>query len=158
MKNLWAPWRLVYILSDKKQNGCVFCNALKEKQDEKNFILYRSEACFVIMNIFPYNPGHIMVVPNRHINNISLLDKKEKECIFNTLQKFCKILETAFKPSGLNMGLNMGETAGAGIVEHIHFHIVPRWQGDVNFMSIVADTRVISESLTEIYFKIKEYV
>ncbi len=159
MKTLWAPWRMAYILSEKKPESCVFCDAFTQiSKDDKNYVLYRSEFCFVIMNIFPYNPGHIMVVPNRHINHIKLLTKSESSDIFSTIQKFCNILETAIKPDGFNIGMNLGSVSGAGIVDHIHFHIVPRWSGDTNFMSTISDTKVISESLRATYNKIREFI
>jgi len=158
MKTLWAPWRMAYILSEKKTEGCVFCNAYKEQNDEKNYVLFRSTHCFVIMNIYPYNPGHIMVVPNRHIDHIKLLHEKESIDIFQVMQNFCNILESAFKPNGINIGMNIGSAAGAGIADHIHFHIIPRWNGDTNFMSTVCDTKVISESLRQTYNKIKEII
>lgn len=158
MNTLWAPWRMAYILSDKKTNECVFCKAFNEQKDEENFVLFRSKYCFVIMNIYPYNPGHIMVVTNRHINHIKLLDEKESVDFFSTVQMFCNYLEAAFKPNGFNIGMNIGEAAGAGIEEHIHFHIVPRWVGDINFMSTVCDTKVISESLRQTYNKIRELI
>ncbi|AHF97505.1 MAG: HIT family protein [Desulfurella sp.] len=158
MKTLWAPWRMAYILSEKKPGSCVFCDALNQQKDEDNYILYRSKHCFVIMNIFPYNPGHIMVVPNRHINHIKLLTNDESIDVFKTVQNFCDILEKAFKPNGLNIGMNLGSASGAGIADHIHFHIVPRWIGDTNFMSTVCDTKVISEGLRATYNKIKEFI
>ncbi len=158
MKTLWAPWRMAYILSEKKPNECVFCKAFEDKKDEENYVLYRSNYCFVIMNIFPYNPGHIMVVPNRHISHIKLLDDKESIDIFSTIQAFCDILEKAFKPDGFNIGMNIGTHAGAGIADHIHFHIVPRWNGDTNFISTICDTKVISEGLRQTYNKIKEFI
>ncbi|OSS42202.1 HIT family protein [Desulfurella amilsii] len=158
MKTLWAPWRMAYILSEKKPEDCVFCNAFRERKDEENYVLFRSKHCFVIMNIYPYNPGHIMVVPNRHIDHIKLLNEQERADIFQVMQTFCNILETAFKPNGFNIGMNIGSTAGAGIADHIHFHIVPRWNGDTNFISTVCDTKVISESLRQTYNKIKELI
>ncbi|MGB9755412.1 MAG: HIT family protein [Desulfurella sp.] len=158
MNTIWAPWRMAYILSDKKTNECVFCKAFNEKKDEENFVLFRSQYCFVIMNIYPYNPGHIMVVTNRHINHIKLLEEKESVDFFSTVRMFCNYLEMAFKPNGMNIGMNIGEAAGAGIEDHIHFHIVPRWVGDTNFMGTVCDTKVISESLRQTYNKIKELI
>ncbi|MGC9257889.1 HIT family protein [Desulfurella sp.] len=158
MNTIWAPWRMAYILSDKKTNECVFCKAFNEKKDEENFVLFRSQYCFVIMNIYPYNPGHIMVVTNRHINHIKLLEEKESVDFFSTVRMFCNYLEIAFKPNGMNIGMNIGEAAGAGIEDHIHFHIVPRWVGDTNFMGTVCDTKVISESLRQTYNKIKELI
>lgn len=158
MENLWAPWRIGYILSDKTKGGCVFCKAFEEHEDEANFLLHRSTHCFAIMNIYPYNPGHIMIVPNRHINNISLLSKEESIDLFDTLKQFCSYIESAFKPAGLNIGMNIGQAAGAGIEDHIHIHIVPRWIGDVNFMSVISDTKVISEGLNQTYKKLKEQI
>ncbi len=156
MKQLWAPWRMGYILSDKKENGCVFCNAYNSDNDEDKLVIYRDKYAFVIMNIYPYNAGHIMVVPNRHISSPTFLKPEEELNMFNLVNKSIDVLNKAISPEGFNIGMNLGRTAGAGIEDHIHIHIVPRWNGDTNFMPIVSNTKVISESINETYKKLKE--
>jgi len=155
MERLWAPWRIGYILSDKKEEGCIFCNALRAKNDEEKLILYRSEHSFIIMNLYPYNAGHIMVVPNRHLNTPLELTEKEQLDLFKLVNMGVKAIQKVMKPDGFNLGMNLGKTAGAGIDDHIHIHIVPRWNGDTNFMSTVSDTKVISEALKETYKKLR---
>jgi len=157
MEQLWAPWRMGYILSDKKENGCVFCNAYNSNDDEDKLVIYRDKYAFVIMNLYPYNTGHIMVVPNRHIDSPTVLKPEEELNIFNLVNKSIDVLKKAVAPEGFNVGMNLGRIAGAGIDDHIHIHIVPRWNGDTNFMPVVSDTKVISESISETYKKLKEY-
>ncbi len=156
MERIWAPWRIGYILSDKKENGCVFCNAFKTKKDKEKLVIHRSQHSFVIMNLYPYNAGHIMVVPNRHIDSPTLLDAQEQLDMFNTVNQTLDILKTVMHPDGFNLGMNLNRTAGAGIEDHIHIHIVPRWNGDTNFMSTISNTKVISEAIEETYDKIKK--
>ncbi len=158
MERMWAPWRIGYILSDKKEDGCIFCNAYKADNDKKYLVVYRSEHSFVIMNKYPYNAGHIMIVPNRHIDNSISLKTEEQLDIFSLINKSIQALKKALKPDGFNLGMNLGRVAGAGIDDHIHIHIVPRWNGDTNFMSTVADVKVVSESIEETYEKIKKYL
>ncbi len=155
MERLWAPWRIGYILSDKKEDGCVFCNALRSNNDEEKFVLYRSKHSFIIMNLYPYNAGHLMVVPNRHINSPLSLAEEEQTDMFKLVNKSIEAIQKTMNPEGFNLGMNLGRTAGAGIDDHIHIHIVPRWNGDTNFMSTVSDTKVISEALKETYNKLK---
>jgi len=154
---MWAPWRMEYVASQyNESNGCVFCNSPKDKDDKKNHIVYRGEHCYVILNKFPYNNGHVMVLPYQHSSD--LLDLSEDihaECQ-ELIRKTIKALRKVFNPQGINIGLNMGNAAGAGIAEHIHYHILPRWEGDTNFMPVVAGVKVISESLDSAYFKLKE--
>ena len=152
---LYSPWRLQYILSNKDKE-CIFCVKPSENSDEKHLILHRSEYCFVIMNIFPYNNGHLMVVPNRHVPNLNELDKKEIDDQFETVQLCEKVITKVYNPDGINIGMNLGKAAGAGIDEHLHVHIVPRWNGDVNFMTAISGTRVIPESFEQAYSKLKE--
>ncbi|WP_035587265.1 HIT family protein [Hippea jasoniae] len=156
MERLWAPWRIGYILSDKKEDGCIFCNAYRLNEDEESLVLYRGKFSFIIMNLYPYNAGHLMVVPNRHINSPLKLEKDEQLELFELTNKSIEVLSKVLKPDGFNLGMNLGRTAGAGIDDHIHIHIVPRWSGDTNFMSTVSDTKVISEALKETYKKLKE--
>jgi len=152
---LYSPWRLQYILANKEK-GCIFCLKPNENDDEKHLILHRSQLGFVIMNIFPYNNGHLMVVPNRHVSRLEMLSKKEIDDLFETVRLCEKVLTKVYRPDGLNIGLNLGKAAGAGIDEHLHVHIVPRWNGDVNFMTVIGGTRVIPEPFAEAYKRLKE--
>ena len=151
---LWAPWRMEYILGEKEK-GCIFCNRVQMQNDRDNLILERGELCFVIMNRFPYNNGHVMVVPYRHTGDITVLNENEMCDVMAWLQKSVRALEIAFNPHGFNLGMNIGKVAGAGIDDHLHFHIVPRWEADTNFMPIVSRTKVVSEALFDSYDKIK---
>ncbi len=149
---LWAPWRIEYILS-KKDDRCAFCDA-QAGEDEKQLILKRGKYCFIIMNIFPYNPGHLMVVPYMHTSDFSDLDKEmhAEISVFENLS--LKILDDVMHPEGYNVGLNLGRVAGAGIKDHLHVHIVPRWNGDTNFMPVLSSTRIVSEALVSTYNKL----
>ena len=153
MKTLWAPWRMEYLIS-KKRDDCLFCAILKEQKDRDNLILYRSSHCFVVMNRYPYNNGHIMVVPNIHKSNFEDIPEKDLIDLGKTTQFSLKRLKKLFKPEGFNMGMNLGSAAGAGIKDHAHLHIVPRWAGDTNFMTAVSEIKVVSEHITETYDKL----
>jgi ATP adenylyltransferase len=155
MDVLYSPWRINYILS-KKDEECIFCLKPQAAEDEKHFIVFRSRYCYVILNVYPYNNGHIMVVPNRHVSSLGDLERKELNDLFETVQLSEKVLIKTYKPEGLNIGLNLGKSGGAGIEDHIHVHLVPRWQGDANFMSVVGGVRVIPESFEQAYKQIKE--
>jgi len=148
VKKLWAPWRIDYILQPKPE-GCIFCDKPKEKKDRDNLILYRGSTSFVIMNFYPYTNGHIMVVPYRHVSDLDLLTEKEQSEMMKLLTESSKILKIILKSEGLNIGMNLGRVAGAGIDDHLHFHIVPRWNGDTNFLPVTGYTRVISQGLYE---------
>jgi ATP adenylyltransferase len=151
--HLWTPWRMQYIEKvDKK--GCIFCNKLKES-DKKAFIIERTEKCFSMLNIYPYNNGHLMVAPKRHVARLDLLSQDELNEIIQLVAKTQKILKIKFKPHGFNIGLNLGRVAGAGVAGHIHFHIVPRWDGDTNFMPVIGNTKVIPQLLEETYKLLK---
>jgi len=154
MERIWAPWRIEYIEKPKK-GGCILCQKPRENNDEANFILYRGQNNFIILNAFPYNPGHLMVVPYRHITNLQDLTDDEAKEHLDVVKRAVKLLTEVLKPTGFNIGLNIGKIAGAGIKHHLHTHIVPRWQGDVNFMPVLSDTRVISEALAATYKKLK---
>ena len=154
-ENLWAPWRLSYVKREKKATGCVFCRSKKSKKDAKNLVLYRGKKCFVIMNLYPYNNGHIMVVPNRHVDDLTKLTPTESRELFELTIRFEKILRKELKAGGFNIGINLGEVAGAGIKTHLHMHIVPRWKGDTNFMPLIAQTKVISQTLESLYESLK---
>ncbi|MBI4304679.1 MAG: HIT domain-containing protein [Chloroflexi bacterium] len=150
MKLLWAPWRIEYIRA-KKSAGCILCEKPKENTDTANYILYRGKMNFIIMNSYPYNPAHLMVAPYRHIPSLEELTNEELLEHYQLVGRAIKVLREAFNPGGFNLGMNIGKVAGAGIADHVHTHVVPRWQGDTNCMPVIAETRVISEALSETY-------
>lgn len=151
MERIWAPWRLKYVTGcDDKKDTCIFCDHVKEQDREKK-ILARGEHCFVVMNIFPYNNGHLMVAPYRHVSDLSQLNREEMYEILECLAEWTEILKSAMHCHGFNVGINLGRIAGAGIADHLHVHIVPRWDGDTNFMPVIADTKIIPQSLEECY-------
>lgn len=157
MKNLWAPWRMTYILSSDKGGGCIFCLGTNRERDEERLILYVGEHTMVIMNRFPYNNGHLLVAPNRHVPDLSHLNDNENLDIIKMVQKTIEILKSHMNPDGFNVGLNLGRVAGAGMEEHMHFHIVPRWNGDTNFMTVFDDVRVIPQHIQETYKQLRPY-
>ncbi|MEO0215829.1 MAG: HIT domain-containing protein [candidate division WOR-3 bacterium] len=154
MKRLWAPWRVEYIRSPSR--GCFLCEALREKDAERVFVLENGTKAFTIMNRYPYNNGHLLVAPIRHIGSIEELNDDEVLDIHRLILRAIKVMEVVIKPAGFNVGINQGSVAGAGLVDHIHVHLVPRWPGDTNFMPIIGETKVISEGLKETYNKIKK--
>ena len=160
MKKLWAPWRMEYISNMKKmnKNGCIFCKALKGKKDKDNLVLYRGSHCFIIMNKFPYTHGHLMLAPKRHVAKFEDLKKEEKQELMDLIQRGISALKKALKAQGYNLGMNIGRAAGAGVLGHIHLHLVPRWEGDTNFMPMLSKTKVISEDLKKTYTKLKKYL
>ena len=154
MERIWAPWRIPYIRLQKPA-GCIFCDKPKENKDEENLILYRGKQNFVIMNAYPYNPGHLMVVPYRHTGKLEDMGPEERNEHYEIVSRAVGILRGVTMTESFNIGMNLGRVAGAGIDDHIHTHIVPRWNGDNNFMPVVADTRIISESMEDIYKRLK---
>jgi len=158
MQRLWAPWRMAYIEgeSEKKTDRCIFCDFPAENDDEKHLIAYRSETCFVILNKFPYNNGHLMVVPYQHTGDLLELEDNTLLDIQQTIQKTVQVLRNTVHPHAMNIGMNLGRTAGAGIDKHLHYHIVPRWDGDTNFMPVISQTKVISESLKATWSRLKQ--
>ncbi len=155
MHHIFAPWRIRYIQSPGHE-GCIFCDFPAENQDEKRLILYRGKWSFIIMNTYPYNPGHVMIAPYAHKAELEKLSSEEVLEIFENSKAIMKAIEKTMNPDGFNLGINIGKVAGAGIVDHIHLHIVPRWNGDTNFMPVLADVRVIPEALEETYRKLKD--
>ena len=148
---IWAPWRKEYITS-KKPRGCIFCVGKKKKaSDKKNYILKRARYSFSILNRYPYNNGHVMIAPYRHVKGLEALSKKEILDFMNLANYTKKKIDKFLKPTGYNMGMNIGRIAGAGFPGHVHMHIVPRWEGDTNFMPVVTDTKVVSYSLEEMW-------
>jgi ATP adenylyltransferase len=147
MDRLWTPWRLRYVTETSASTaGCIFCHALARVDDEP-LVVYRGKTAFVILNKFPYNNGHLMVVPGRHVGWLADLDATELHEFITLTQTSERVLQQAYHPHGFNMGLNLGKPAGAGVLDHVHMHVVPRWNGDTNFMSVVGETRVLPEEL-----------
>ena len=156
MQHIYSTWRSEYIGRDKNNEGCAFCLALKEQDSPENLIFHRGETCFVILNLFPYTSGHLMVVPYTHTNQLSDLPAEMLNEMMQLVQKAVRVMEEVYHPQGFNVGLNLGSAAGAGIAAHMHMHVVPRWQGDANFMSIIGQTRVMPEDLELTYRRLSE--
>ncbi len=156
MDKLWAPWRSKYIAKVGSIKGCIFCSKPKSKKDKKNHIICRSRHSFSILNIYPYNNGHMMIVPYRHVNDIAKLNDEETLDLMHLLKKSQELLSKTMHPDGYNIGINIGRAAGAGLKDHVHIHLVPRWIGDSNFMPVFATTKVISESLDALYDRLKK--
>ncbi len=156
MDRIWAPWRIEYILGPKPDQ-CIFCIPESTEEDEERLILFRGKTCFVIMNQFPYNNGHLMVSPYSHVYSIIDLNASERHELIDLVKKSTGILQESFNPDGLNVGLNIGQAAGAGIEEHLHFHLVPRWIGDHSFMAVFSETMVIPEHLRSAYNRLRPY-
>jgi ATP adenylyltransferase len=152
---MWAPWRLKYVAEEKGETGCVFCSRLASNNDTKSLILRRSDHAFVIMNLYPYNTGHVMIVPNRHVADPEELTSEELSDFSSLLPETLAILRRVLRPAGFNIGMNVGAIAGAGVADHLHQHIVPRWQGDANFMPIIAGTMVLPELIPATYAKVR---
>ncbi len=150
MKVLWAPWRMEYILSEGGK-GCFLCDLTEAEPSEENLLLHRNEHAMVLMNKYPYNNGHILVAPIAHTSDLSELTEPEYGGTMELFRFSLKALEGLMNPEGFNAGLNLGKTGGAGLEEHVHFHIVPRWHGDTNFMPVIGDLRVIPEAIKETY-------
>ncbi len=159
MKRLFSPWRSQYIASFKnekpRKGKSLFTRILHDKNDKKNFVLLRKKHCFVVMNLYPYNSGHLMVVPYRQTRDMSDITAEEFAEIMQVAAEMMKILKILMKPHGFNFGANIGRVAGAGIDDHIHFHIVPRWNGDTNFMPVLGEIKVVSEEMKKMYKDIK---
>ncbi len=156
MNYLWSPWRMEYILSPKSVEGCVFCEGLKQEDGPDNLIIHRGSKAFVMLNRFPYTSGHLMIVPYEHRPSLDLLDAGSRSDLMELSARAIQVLEILYTPQGYNLGMNIGNAAGAGITDHVHMHIVPRWVGDTNFMSAVSQTRVLPELLEETYRRVKE--
>jgi ATP adenylyltransferase len=161
MDKLWSPWRSQYIESFKDEpkdftEDSLFTRILKQDKDKENYILHRGRTCFIIMNLYPYNSGHLMIVPYKQAKDINELDNETRLELLELIDTGCKTLTDALKPHGFNIGANLGRVAGAGVEHHIHFHIVPRWNGDTNFMPVLNEVKIISEAMNETYEKLKK--
>jgi len=156
MKTLWAPWRIEYIAGEKEE-GCIFCDKPKEGRDKENLILYKGDTGFIIMNRYPYSNGHLMAVPYKHTNDMSELNEDERLELMNLTTKCIEILDI-MNPDGFNVGMNLGTAGGAGIDDHLHFHVVPRWNGDTNFMPLIGDVKIMPEYLEDTYKTLSEQI
>ncbi len=157
MQRLWAPWRLNYIKTYRKNmSECVFCDALEQEDSAENLIIFRGEHSFVILNRFPYTSGHLMVLPNVHTDRLEKVDAETRAEMMELINQGTQVLSQIYAPEGFNLGANLGAAAGAGIEQHVHMHIVPRWVGDTNFMSVVGETRVLPESVEKSWLGINQ--
>jgi ATP adenylyltransferase len=155
MKHIWSPWRMEYIENHGKQGGCVFCEVVAAADSTDNLIVYRGQLAFVILNRYPYTSGHVMVVPFEHKPNLEQLDAATRGEMMELTSRATAVLRTTYNTQAFNVGLNIGEAAGAGVKEHVHIHVVPRWNGDTNFMSSLADTRILPELLEDTWQRIR---
>ena len=155
MDFVFSPWRYSYITSATQPGDCVFCSILKSQNDAGNLVVYRGKSCFVMLNAFPYTSGHAMVVPYEHLDELQKLSRAAADELMALTQKLEGVLRELYRPDGINLGMNVGQAAGAGIAGHIHMHVLPRWFGDTNFMTAVAETRVLPEDLQTTHSRIK---
>jgi ATP adenylyltransferase len=158
MDHLWTPWRFHYIASDKSQ-ACVFCDMQRDQEtDEDHLILLRESHCFAVLNRFPYTSGHLMIVARRHLSSLTDATEGELSQMILLARDLQKALDVIYRPDGFNIGFNLGKSAGAGIAGHLHLHLVPRWQGDSNFVAVLGETRLIPEDLQTTYRKLRDYL
>ncbi|MBC7104763.1 MAG: HIT domain-containing protein [Firmicutes bacterium] len=157
MDRLWAPWRSSYVVMAARHDEpeCIFCAKLADDQDEPNYVVRREELCFALLNLYPYNNGHLLVAPNRHVGEVEELTDDEMVALFRLTRTMIGALRRAMNPDGFNVGVNLGRVAGAGVPGHFHIHVVPRWNGDTSFMPVLGDTKVISQSLEEAYRRLR---
>ena len=154
MKRLWSPWRMEYLTEERPQ-GCIFCLKAAEKRDPENLIAWRGQRAFVMLNRYPYNAGHLMVVPYEHVASVEDLPVETLAELMLLVNRCLRALRRTMAPDAFNIGANLGRVAGAGIAEHVHLHVVPRWEGDTNFMPVLADVRVVPELLADTYCKVR---
>jgi ATP adenylyltransferase len=157
MKQLWAPWRMAYIDQDSKENGCLFCDKVREPDLREALVLAQTSHSVVMLNKYPYNNGHLLLAPKRHERRLSDLAVTEYADLSEALRQSVQIVQAVLRPGGINLGMNLGKCAGAGVEDHLHWHVVPRWEGDTNFMPVVGDTRVMPQHLLESYDRFKPY-
>ncbi|MBL8148733.1 MAG: HIT domain-containing protein [Blastocatellia bacterium] len=157
MDHLWSPWRYQYIAKEKKYNECVFCRLPKEERDEETFIVYRGCFNYIVLNIFPYTSGHLLVIPFQHTSSFSDIEKEVSDEMMDLTKKCQAVLQQEYKPDGFNLGMNLGVASGAGVAEHLHMHILPRWFGDANFTSVIGETRILPEMLGNTFLRLKKY-
>ena len=157
MKQLWAPWRMAYINEASKTEGCIFCEKLNEKNAREALVLAQTAHSFVMLNKYPYNNGHLLLAPKRHEKHLPRLLSEEYGDLNEALRRSIEIIEEALAPGGINLGMNLGKCAGAGVEDHLHWHVVPRWEGDTNFMPVLGDARVMPQHLLESYDRLSPY-
>ena len=155
MDRLWNPWRYQYITKENRPEGCIFCDLPKEQKDDATLIVHRARFNYVILNRYPYTTGHLMVVPFQHTDSLQGIDEAAAQEMFSLVRIADQKLREVYRPKGMNLGMNLGEAAGAGIAEHIHMHVLPRWIGDANFLTVIGETRILPEELWETYRKLK---
>jgi ATP adenylyltransferase len=155
MDYLWTPWRYAYVTAGSKTSGCIFCDLPKVGDDVKARIVYRGQSCYIVLNTYPYTPGHVMVVPFAHLDELQKLPADAAHEMMNLSQKMERVLRQLYSPDGVNLGMNIGKAAGAGVAGHIHMHVLPRWVADANFVSVVGETRILPESLETTYERIR---
>ncbi len=156
MNHLWTPWRSKYIQEKKDKGRCIFCEAAASSEDRENLVVFRGRFCFVMLNRYPYTNGHVMIAPYEHVSRLNQSSEPATEEMMQLVRRGEEILEQVYRPAGLNVGMNLGEAAGAGIEQHIHMHLLPRWNGDANFMTSIAETRILPELLDDTYSKLVE--
>jgi len=155
MDYLWTPWRSTYMKAKKAKSGCIFCAAAQNPADDREtLVVYRGKYCFIILNRYPYTSGHLMIVPYNHVSKLTSISAEGAGEMIELARSAEQVLEAVYRPEGLNMGMNFGAAAGAGITQHIHLHMLPRWSGDANFMTTVANTRIIPEAIGDTYDKV----
>jgi ATP adenylyltransferase len=154
MNRLWTPWRSKYITETRDKGQCIFCDAVQNRNDAETFVLYRGEQTFIILNRYPYTSGHLMIAPYVHASRLGQCSPETTQEMMELLRRAETVLEEVYKPGGINLGMNLGEAAGAGIEQHIHMHVLPRWSGDANFMTSVGETRIIPELLEDTYARL----
>jgi ATP adenylyltransferase len=150
-QRLWAPWRMQYVQGERGDEGCIFCLAADAGDDAARLVVHRGAGCFAMLNAFPYNSGHLMVSPDRHVASLTDLDDDESLELMRVIRRALGALRAVYRPDGFNIGVNEGKVAGAGFAGHVHVHVVPRWEADSNFMAVTADTRVLPQSLQDSY-------
>lgn len=156
MDYLWTPWRYAYVTRAPKAGDCIFCDLAKSQDDAASHIVYRGQHCFIILNTYPYTPGHVMVIPFAHLDELRKLPTAAANEMMHLLQRMEAVLRSLYTPDGVNLGMNIGKAAGAGVADHIHIHILPRWVADANFVSVIGETRILPETLDITYQRIKK--
>jgi ATP adenylyltransferase len=156
MKQMWAPWRMAYLNESEPVHGCVFCAHAHDDSDIENHVVYRAGRCFALLNLYPYNSGHLLIVPYQHSGHFSEIEPEAVVEVFAVAQLALKVFEDVMGPDGFNLGINQGDAGGAGITDHIHLHVVPRWSGDTNFMPVLAEAKVLPELLTATAAKLRD--
>jgi ATP adenylyltransferase len=155
MNYIWSPWRMDYIMNHVQGADCIFCKAVEQEDGPENLVVFRGKLAYVILNRYPYTSGHVMVVPYAHVASLEDLPPQARSEIMELATEAILVLRPAYRPEGFNLGVNLGEAAGAGILGHVHLHVVPRWGGDTNFMSSVGGTRILPESIEDSYVRIR---